>query len=97
MASQAYFNGDWYECVADTAAGESPATHPAKWHIMDIPAQFDRYLSQAAYEKILPGEGQSDRRIISRRLAASILDETWYKEVSKVGRAESQRASVATR
>lgn len=97
MPSQAYYNGDWYECVADTAAGESPLTNPEKWRKMDIPAQFDRYLSQAAYEKILPGEGQSDRRILSRRLAATILEETWYKEVSKVGRIESQRSSVFAR
>lgn len=97
MPSQAQYNGDWYECVEDTAAGESPATHPSKWRIMDIPAQFERYLCQAAYEKILPGEGQSDRRILSRGIAQQILDETWYKEISRTGRAETQRSSVAAR
>lgn len=97
MASQAYYNGDWYECVSDAAAGESPSTHPSKWRLMDIPAQFERYIVQAAYEKMLPGEGQTDRRRGERVTAAQILDETWYKEVSRGGRVETQRSSVGTR
>jgi len=97
MASQAYYNGDWYECVSNTAAGESPATNSEKWRIMDIPAQFERYIIQAAYEKMLPGEGQTDRRRGERAGAAQILEETVYKEVSRIGRVQSQRSSVGIR
>jgi len=97
MASQAYYNGDWYECVSDTTAGESPSTNPEKWRVMDIPSQFERFIVQAAYEKMLPGEGQTDRRRGERYTASQILDETIYKEVSRLGRVQSQRSSVGTR
>ena len=93
MPSQVYYNGDWYNCISDTTAGESPSTTPEKWSVLQIPAMFERYLVQAATEEILPGEGQTQKRVIERRLANDILDQLMVREES-VANAGKPRTSV---
>ncbi len=62
MASQAYYEGDWYECVANTAAGESPASHPAKWNKLEIPNFAARPIVEIAIGSLLGADGQNDKR-----------------------------------
>lgn len=62
MASQAYYEGDWYECVATTAAGESPASHPAKWNKLQIPNFAARPIVEIAIGSLLGADGQNDKR-----------------------------------
>lgn len=88
MASQAYYNGNWYNCVSDTTAGESPASNPEKWVVLEIPSNFERVLVQMALEEILPGEGQNTKRLMERRTSKDILDELMVREegVANAGR-----------
>jgi len=44
MASQALYDGDWYECVVATSAGESPDSAPTKWSKLSIPEEWAPYL-----------------------------------------------------
>lgn len=67
MPSQAYFDGDWYECIATAAPGESPTTHPAKWQKLPMPQAFASSVVTGALAILHKGEGQSDKA--SRELA----------------------------
>jgi hypothetical protein len=62
MASQAYYNGDWYECVTATAAGESPGTNPEKWSKLEIPNFAAQPIVEIAIGILLMADGQSDKR-----------------------------------
>lgn len=97
MASQVLYQGDWYNCIDDAAAGQSPGTHPAKWSRLEIPAQFERFLTQSAFERLLPGEGQNDKRRGERGISAEILLETWMREVNQTGRQETIRSVAYSR
>lgn len=78
MSSQAYFvdggKGDFYQCVAGTSAGQSPATHPAKWVKMAIPELFTPFLVHRASALVLPGEGQSDKSLVEDGIAGKRLE-----------------------
>ncbi len=97
MAAQAYWEGDWYVCLVATAAGESPGTHPSKWAKLTIPAKFERYLVQAAYAGLLPGEGQNDKAGAERRQADALLQETRHRCLSQNGDPAASRPNVQTR
>lgn len=97
MASQVYFDGDWYNCISATTAGQSPSTDPDKWAKLEIPKSFERFLIQQAYEFILPAEGQNSKRIPERMSAVAIRDELWLREGAQVGRAATARSTTYTR
>lgn len=85
MPSQAYFaidgvEGDFYDCIAAAAAGESPATNPEKWRRVDIPAAFEEYLIERAVAILQVGEGQSDKSRAGSKDASAILEELIYRE-----------------
>lgn len=86
MASQVYYNGDWYECVTATSAGESPASHPAKWAKLEIPYAFGRFLQRRAASLLLAEEGQQDKQAIEERASALILDDTILRSARINGR-----------
>lgn len=97
MASQAYFQGDWWQATATATAGQSPATHPSKWVRLYLPAEFERYLVQATYARLLPGEGQNDKRRQEEALAESILTELRQRCVNQSGLGADARPLVLTR
>lgn len=97
MASQAYFEGDWWVAVTATNAGESPTTHPAKWAKLQIPADFERYVVQAAYAGILPGEGLNDKRRQELLLADRLKEETRHRYQNQNGLNTDHRPRVLTR
>jgi hypothetical protein len=76
MASQCYFAGDFYECVSDTSAGQSPGTHPAKWNRLTLPEEWQPYLEEEAVAFALQANGEShlERVLPQRRLADAALD-----------------------
>lgn len=76
MATQAYFSGDWYQCIVATSAGESPATNPEKWAKMEIPAIAEDYLVEKAVALLLQADGMQDKRMQAEGLAKMALDDT---------------------
>lgn len=79
MASQVYFSGDWYECVTATNAGESPATHPAKWSKLPMPAFFSTAVVARAAAFLQEEEGQLDKALRSHGLATDLLDKAIFR------------------
>lgn len=75
MASQAYFQGDWYNAIAQASAGESPATNPEKWVKIEIPYYFGRFVTEKANAYLLGADGQSDKRAQADAYADEILGE----------------------
>jgi hypothetical protein len=73
MASQVYFNEDWYDCTAATSAGESPTTAPSKWAIVGIPVQFERFLVEAACAAALKGDGAREHAAAARMEAEMLV------------------------
>jgi hypothetical protein len=97
MPSQCYYNGDWYACLSATSPGQSPGSHPEKWKKLEIPAAFERYLVQAAYAALLPGEGQSDKRAGEARIAEQLLQDTRQRFQTQNGNEAVARPNVRTR
>ena len=60
MAYQAYFEsggeGDWYNCLLNTAPAESPTTAPSKWSKLEIPHIFENVVALHAVAYILRSE-----------------------------------------
>ncbi len=101
MPTQAYFEtdgveGDFYDCIADAAAGESPATNPEKWRRIEIPAAFESFLVARAVSILQLGEGQSDKARAEEKSASLILDELIYRERNARG-GRANRPRVFTR
>lgn len=79
MASIAYFEedgvGNWYHCIQAAGPGESPATNPEKWALVEIPAFFESLLVDMALRFILRGEGAADKALAEARAAAEQIDD----------------------
>lgn len=90
MSDQCYFNGEFYQCVADTVAGESPATAPAKWRKVQIPADWRWVLTQLTYAHLLKLDGQNEKAAAERTLALNSerigLVDTVRRESQREGR-----------
>lgn len=76
MASQAYFQGDFWECVSAAAAGESPATHPAKWNLLALPEEWLPYLEEESVAFVMQALGRPlvEQVLPQRRVAGAALD-----------------------
>jgi hypothetical protein len=61
VADQCYFNGNFYQCVTATNAGESPDSAPAKWSQVQIPARWRWVLARLTYANLLELDGQKDK------------------------------------
>lgn len=93
MASQVYFNGDWYDCVAATSPGESPGTNPEKWAKVEIPLIFQRFLITQGGATILKSDGARDTAAAASVEAGRILDEEIVR-ASKIGRPRPMRVQT---
>lgn len=78
MASQCYFEvggvGNWYDCIAVTLPGESPATAPEKWRVVAIPQCLEVPLVDMALAYVNRGDGQSDKSLAIERRSDPQLD-----------------------
>lgn len=79
MASQAYYEGDWYECVSAAAAGESPGTHPAKWRKIEIPDFLAKPIAEIAIGSLLRTDGQNDKFTGQVKAGQSALYDTFQR------------------
>lgn len=90
-----YFDGNFYLCLDAASAGETPATHPAKWELQVIPVEFQRYLEQGAYADWLPSDGQNDRRQVESKIADGYLGEVAMRLMGLQG--QNNQTRVMTR
>jgi hypothetical protein len=73
MASQVYFNGDFWEAAQTTNPGESPTTHPAKWRRVPIPRDAATFLVAEAFALIQTSDGQDDKARAAHRKSEDLL------------------------
>lgn len=88
MPTQTYFVdadgiGEFYQCVSPASPGQSPATHPAKWSKIQIPAFLRSAISERAAGQLLQIDGQSDKRAAANRTAGDALYETFIRYRSR--------------
>lgn len=83
MASQVYFGGDWYECIAATSSGESPSVAPEKWVKIEIPAFLADAIVEESVSRLLPRSGQSDKRVVQKQFVESALYQTFIRHRPK--------------
>lgn len=74
MASQIYYQGEFYDCVIPSGPGENPTTHPANWRRVEIPRDAASFIVQKAYALLLSGDGQEDKRRQAERDASRTLE-----------------------
>jgi len=90
MPTQAYFVangvGDWYDCLAATVPGESPATNPELWRKLEIPVWFEPYLISRALSLVLTDDGQNDKARGEMQIAEAMLAEIVFRERVERGR-----------
>jgi hypothetical protein len=84
MASQVYFVdedgvGDFFECISAASAGQSPATHPAKWARIQIPAFLRDAIVELAAGQLLQVDGQVDKRAAAKREGVDALYQTFIR------------------
>ena len=58
---QCYYNGNFYQAKAAVSAGQSPATNPDLWSLVQIPARWRWILSKLTYANLLELDGQKDK------------------------------------
>lgn len=78
--------GNFYTANAVTSAGESPATTPSKWDLVQIPYIFRGYLIEAGYADWLTADGQDSKGTKHEGLALGYLE----LEVDKLTRQQGQ-------
>lgn len=67
--NQCYFNGDFYQCVATTTAGDTPLSAPAKWRKIQIASKWRWALAKLTYAQLLEADGQKDKAMEERSAA----------------------------
>lgn len=78
--------GNLYNCIVDTTAGQSPATTPSAWQLVEIPYFCGEYLVRGVLADFLRSESQFDQAGAAEADAEAIKQ----KEVERVLLAEGQ-------
>jgi hypothetical protein len=84
--STSSYPGNFYDCIVNTSAGQSPVTTASSWSIVSIPRIFQRYLEQGAYADYLASDGQNDKRAIESMMA----DESMSDLIARYGMVQNQ-------
>lgn len=66
--------GNFYNCLANANAGESPYTHPNKWQKVSIPYVLGPYMSWASAADWMVSEGNVEGAAVLEQKANAILD-----------------------
>lgn len=82
--------GDFYECLEATTAGQSPATHPAKWSKKEVPYIFGTFVSRGMYADWLRSELQTEAAQVAEQEAQGMLD----LEIDKIFRQQKQSIRI---
>lgn len=88
-------DGDTWRCVAAAAAGESPATHPAKWEKIAFPYVLATFASFGAFRDLLKSDGQTDKSLVEEREVRAHLEDAIEQIESQQSQGRGFR--VATR
>lgn len=97
VGDQIYFtDGDFWECLAVTTAGQSPLTHAAKWERLDFPLVL---AEMVAWRTVAEMSGLHGAGGVSAVEAMGMAEEAFGREVFKLERKQGQAAqlSVVTR
>ena len=94
-SSQVYFEGDFWNCIATSTAGQSPTAKPAQWSRISIPSTWRTVLAQYALARLLEGDGNSDKAVIVRAKADSMLND--MRETVAHSRGRRPTLQVTTR
>lgn len=79
-------SGNFYTCIINTNAGESPLTHPAKWKIEQIPYEFGTFIAYGCCANWLISENMIQEAIVLEQKTQSIID----IEIDKLVRQQNQ-------
>ena len=74
-----YFSGDFWRCVEVTEAGQTPATHPAKWQVQAVPSRCAVYAVRAVAAALLRRAAQYERGGAEEAAAKTWLGEEMAK------------------
>ena len=85
---------NFYNCLADTSAAQSPTTHPGKWELVTIPYIFLNYLTWGSYADALRMDGQSDKARVADAEAEGWLAHETQKLYGQQG--QTERLKVQT-
>jgi hypothetical protein len=66
--------GNFYDCLTATTAGESPDSAAAKWRVVELPHRFQGFLMHATYAGILSAEEKPEDRGRALALAGGYLE-----------------------
>ena len=75
MATQIYFEGDFYYAKAATTTGQSPTTHPAKWQKIEIPNAFRSPIVSLAAARLFAQEDNLEQSAAAEQLGRLELNE----------------------
>lgn len=97
---QVYFKdsgavGNFWNCVSDAAAGESPESAAAKWALVELPKFLERFLVAGVYADYLESDGQKEKAISEQGNAAQILEQKAFVLSAQEGQMEPM--TVGTR
>lgn len=67
--------GNFYTCLENTTAGQSPSTHPTKWSLINIPYLFAGYSARGAFADWLRSELQIEASQVAEAEADRVLTE----------------------
>lgn len=78
VGDQVYFasdstEGNFYECINVTTAGQSPDTHADKWSVIEIPEQFEAALIWKVYAKALIADERAEEALAAAQTAEGYL------------------------
>jgi hypothetical protein len=86
--------GNFYNCLEATTAGQTPATHPAKWQIVNIPYLFSSYAARGTFADWLRSELQLEAAQVAEAEAERIMADTVdiiLRQQQQVGRINMNR------
>jgi hypothetical protein len=94
VSGNADFPGDFFNAVEDAGAGESPATNPEKWAVVEVPQMFKSYLEFGAASDFLMPQGE-DAAGPHRAMADMMLSD--QAGVLRGQEGQCERTTVGTR
>lgn len=80
MPSQAYFEGDFYYCIAPAGAGDSPSSSPEKWVKIEIPNQLRSPIASLAAARLFAQEDNLEQSGAAELLGRNRLDEAIFND-----------------
>lgn len=99
MSEQCYFNGDFWQCVTATTAGQSPTTTAASWRKIALLNKWRWVLAQLTYANLLRLDGQTDKATVAMSIAygreRTGLDELVRQEANEEGHRGCHRGREA--